>query len=253
MRLYSIAVSVFFGYSSIGWLALDTNVFSSTLGNSFQVPSEKYELKEATNKLEPVKQLKPNEPNSQQIQTVKPDNQKLTQCLRTIRNSRVPDNNGVNSIVSSNNLGRSDSIVDLNSGTGSGVGSDTPRNRQRVSTGLTPPQVNTSSSNHRAACREGGCNTRYPESARRQSMEGRVELAIDTDALGNVTSVRLLRSSGNPNLDEETLRQARNWKLKPTSGGRKGVLIKTEYALAGSCRHLQLQERSRRGSSETKN
>ena len=38
-------------------------------------------------------------------------------------------------------------------------------------------------------------------------------VAIDTDARGNVTNVRLVRSSGNRELDEMTLKEARNWKF----------------------------------------
>ena len=74
-------------------------------------------------------------------------------------------------------------------------------------------------------------------------MEGRVEVAVDTDAQGNVTNVRIARSSGNRDLDEETARQAREWKLKPAEGGRQGVSIATEFAIKGSRRSRQVQER----------
>lgn len=179
MSFSSIAVSVFLAYSLIGSRALDTTVVLPAVSNFFQLSSEKYELIKATKKLEPVKQLKPSQTNSPQFQTIEPDSQKLTQCLRRIRDSRARQSSGVTgSAVPSNNLA---------------------------------------------------------ESARR-GIEGRVEIAVDTDAQGNVTNVRLIRSSGNRNLDEETLRQARNWKLKPASDGRQGVLVDTEYAIAGSCR-----------------
>ncbi|QMS88228.1 energy transducer TonB [Nostoc edaphicum CCNP1411] len=135
------------------------------------------------------------------------------------------------------------------SGTGSGSGSgngtgNEPVNRLPVATAPTLPKVNTSGNgngNGRAACRE--CNAKYPEAARRRGVEGRVEVAVDTDAQGNVTNVRIARSSGNRDLDEETARQARNWKLKPAEGGRQGVSIATEFAIKGSRRSRQVQER----------
>ncbi|MFN6479876.1 TonB family protein [Nostoc sp. DedQUE07] len=129
----------------------------------------------------------------------------------------------------------------IGSGTGSGIGSGTG-NRPTVATAPTTPKINSSGNgNGRAACRE--CNAKYPEAARRRGVEGRVEVAVDTDAQGNVTNVRIARSSGNRDLDEETKRQARDWKLKPTEGGRQGVSIATEYAIKGSRRSRQVQER----------
>ncbi|WP_104908145.1 energy transducer TonB [Nostoc sp. 'Lobaria pulmonaria (5183) cyanobiont'] len=232
MSFYNIAVSVFLAYSPIGSLALDTTVVLPVVSNIFQLSSEKYEPIEATKKFKPVKQLKPNETNSPQFQTIEPDSQKLTQCLRRLRDSRARQSSGVSgSAVQSNNLGASNAIVGLGSGTG--IGPDQPGNRSTVATAPTPPKINTSG-NGRAACQEGGCRSKYPESARGRRIEGRVEMAVDTDAQGNVTNVRLIRSSGNRNLDEEVLRQARNSKLKPASGGRQGVLVPSEYAIADS-------------------
>ncbi|MDZ8264313.1 energy transducer TonB [Nostoc sp. ChiQUE01b] len=136
----------------------------------------------------------------------------------------------------------------IGSGTGSGIGSGTGSgvgNRPTVATAPTaptPPKINSSGNgNGRAACRE--CNAKYPEAARRRGVEGRVEVAVDTDAQGNVTNVRIARSSGNRDLDEETARQAREWKLKPAQGGRQGVSIATEFAIKGSRRSRQVQER----------
>ncbi|MEH2197776.1 TonB family protein [Nostoc sp.] len=132
----------------------------------------------------------------------------------------------------------------IGSGTGNGIGNQTEK-RPPVATAPivpTPPKINTSGNgNGRAACRE--CNAKYPEAARRRGVEGRVEVAVDTDAQGNVTNVRIARSSGNRDLDEETARQAREWKLKPVEGGRQGVSIATEFAIKGSRRSRQVQER----------
>ncbi|QKQ74077.1 TonB family protein [Nostoc sp. TCL240-02] len=144
------------------------------------------------------------------------------------------------------------------SGTGSGIGSGSGNgigngvgngNRPTVATAPTPPKINSSGNgNGRAACRE--CNAKYPEAARRRGVEGRVEVAVDTDAQGNVTNVRVARSSGNRDLDEETMRQARDWKLKPAEGGRQGVSIATEFAIQGSRRSRQVQERKRQREAE---
>ncbi|WP_392534338.1 TonB family protein [Nostoc sp. C117] len=141
-------------------------------------------------------------------------------------------------------------IGSAGTGIGSSIGSrisNETGNRPTVATAPTaptPPKINSSSNgNGRAACRE--CNAKYPEAARRRGVEGRVEVAVDTDAQGNVTNVRIANSSGNRDLDEETLRQARNWKLKPAEGGRQGVSIATEFAIQGSRRHRQVEERNR--------
>ncbi|MBW4561775.1 MAG: TonB family protein [Mojavia pulchra JT2-VF2] len=134
------------------------------------------------------------------------------------------------------------------SGTGTGNGSGAGRG-ETVATGPTSPRIRTEpesrgSGNGRAACQE--CRTKYPEAARRRGIEGRVEVAVDTDEKGNVTNVRIARSSGNRDLDEETIRQAREWKLKPAAGGRQGVAIATEFALQGSRRHREAQARKKR-------
>ncbi|MHC5723464.1 MAG: energy transducer TonB, partial [Nostoc sp.] len=143
------------------------------------------------------------------------------------------------------------------SGIGSGIGSGVG-NRPTVATAPTvptPPQINSSGNgngnvNGRAACRE--CNAKYPDAARRRGVEGRVEVAVDTDSQGNVTNVRIARSSGNRELDEETARQAREWKLKPAEGGRQGVSIATEFAIKGSRRSRQVQERQAQREAEEK-
>lgn len=107
-----------------------------------------------------------------------------------------------------------------------------------------------SSGDGRAACRE--CNSEYPETARREGIEGKVGVSVDTDARGHVTNVRLLHSSGNRDLDEETLKKARDWKLKTSAAGRQGVAIDTDYVLEGSKRYHQMQERQKQKNEENK-
>jgi TonB family protein len=130
-------------------------------------------------------------------------------------------------------------------GTSKGNGNSERPTREIIATQPTQPKVPTeierSNGNGRAACRD--CKTQYSERARRRGAEGRVEVAVDTDKDGNVTNVRLAHSSGDRDLDEEHLRQAREWKLKPSEGGRQAVSIATEYAIQGSRRHRQVNER----------
>ncbi|MEH2165355.1 MAG: TonB family protein [Nostoc sp.] len=132
----------------------------------------------------------------------------------------------------------------IGSGSGSGIGNGVG-NRPTVATAPiapTPPKINSSgNANGRAACHE--CNVKYPEGARRRGIEGRPEVKVDTDKEGNVTNVRLTSSSGNRELDEDYARQARSWKLKPSEGGRQGVTIATDFAIKGSRRSRQVQER----------
>jgi TonB family protein len=167
--------------------------------------------------------------------------------------------------ISSRSDSRTGSRIGSGSGsrrTGSGISSrsgshivNETGNRPTVATAPIPPKINSSGNgnsngndNGRAACRQ--CNANYPEAARRQGVEGRVEVSVDTDKQGNVTNVRIAHSSGNRNLDEETLRQARDWKLKPADGGRKGVSIATEFVIRGSRRHRQVEERKTQRESE---
>jgi len=113
------------------------------------------------------------------------------------------------------------------------------------------PRTDSGNGNGRATCRD--CNANYPDWARKRGVEGRVDVAVDTDAQGNVTNVRLLKSSGNDRLDAEHLSRARKWKLKGSSRGREGVTIGTEYAIKDSQRYRQLQERKKRREAEVRN
>jgi TonB family protein len=147
----------------------------------------------------------------------------------------------------------------IGSGRGNGVGNSNGDGKgSTVATAPRTPRIETvrenpgnGQGNGRAACRE--CRARYPEAARKRGIEGKVEVSVDTDEQGNVTNVRIARSSGNRDLDEETIRQAREWKLKPASGGRQGVSIGTEYAIEGSRRYQALQERKRKTEAQARN
>ncbi|BAZ37892.1 hypothetical protein NIES4101_38180 [Calothrix sp. NIES-4101] len=143
-------------------------------------------------------------------------------------------------------------------GTGTGTGNSTgtsERRKREIATAPTQPNLPSTnekpepsgnpngSLDGRAACRN--CKVKYSESARRRGSEGRVEVAVDTDKDGNVTNVRVVNSSGDRDLDAEHIRQAREWKLKPSDSGRQGVKIATEYSIEGSRRNRQVRERQK--------
>lgn len=144
------------------------------------------------------------------------------------------------------------------SGTGSGTGTGTgskrgstvatgPRNiRQTTSSGAGSGNRDaTGSGDGGVACRIN-CKPLYPESARRRGEEGQPQLRIDIGSDGKATNIQLARSSGNRELDEAALRGARWAKYKAPSSGRQGVLVKVDFAIEGSERHRQLQERQKR-------
>ncbi|HLP88078.1 MAG TPA: energy transducer TonB [Nostocaceae cyanobacterium] len=156
------------------------------------------------------------------------------------------------------NSGSSNSVGSGNSNTGNSgsTGNNSTNNNSTVAVAPTKPNTDSNLGNRgngdgRAYCVE--CNNQYPDWARRRKVEGRVEVAVNTDAQGNVTGVRLLRSSGNAKLDAEHLERARNWKLKPSESGRSGVAIGTEYTIEGSRRDRQVQERIRQRQAQANN
>ena len=81
----------------------------------------------------------------------------------------------------------------------------------------------------RAACRR--CSRSYPSWARQRGIEGSITVSVNADASGNVTDVQLISGSGNSRLDNHHIKLARKWKLKPSSNGRQGVTIITQYQL----------------------
>jgi TonB family protein len=130
------------------------------------------------------------------------------------------------------------------SGTGNGVGNESgnkpkPENTP-IATALKPPIENSSKLN-RADCIQ--CQIKYPDRARQRGIEGNAEVTIDTDSQGNVTRVRLVRSSGDSELDQAAQQAAQEWKLTPTAEGREGVRASVNFAIKGSQRHRKLQER----------
>ncbi|MEH2338257.1 TonB family protein [Nostoc sp.] len=143
----------------------------------------------------------------------------------------------------------------IGSGRGSGIGSGIGNgvgNRPTVATAPivpTPPKINSSGNgNGSAACRK--CGFKYPESLKRRGIEGRTGLAFDTDDQGNVTNVRVASSSGNRELDEEQVRQAREWKFNPAQGGRRGVRVNSAAFKEDSQQYRQYQQQRKRQAEE---
>ncbi|OUL31963.1 energy transducer TonB [Nostoc sp. 106C] len=135
----------------------------------------------------------------------------------------------------------------IGNGSGNGVGNQPKKEDTTVATAPKSPTDNNSRLD-RADCLK--CDIKYPDRARRRGVEGNPEIAVDTDDNGNVTRVRLIRSSGDRELDEAAQRAAQEWKLKPTSGGRQGVRASVNFAMKGSQRHRELQERQRKRETE---
>ena len=133
-------------------------------------------------------------------------------------------------------------------GVGNGIGNSTgnesgnkPKSENTpIATAPKPPIENNSKLN-RADCIQ--CQIKYPDRARQRGIEGNAEVAIDTDSQGNVTRVRLVRSSGDSELDQAAQQAAQEWKLTPTAEGREGVRASVNFAIKGSQRHRKLQER----------
>lgn len=142
-------------------------------------------------------------------------------------------------IGTGNNTGNGNGNV-----TGNGLGNESgnkpkPENTP-IATAPKPPIENNSKLN-RADCIQ--CQIKYPDRSRQRGIEGNAEVAIDTDSQGNVTRVRLVRSSGDSELDQAAQQAAQEWKLTPTAEGREGVRASVNFAIKGSQRHRKLQER----------
>jgi TonB family protein len=133
-------------------------------------------------------------------------------------------------------------------GVGNGIGNSTgnesgnkPKSENTPIATAPKPPIENSSKLNRADCIH--CQIKYPDRARQRGIEGNAEVAIDTDSQGNVTRVRLVRSSGDSELDQAAQQAAQEWKLTPTAEGREGVRASVNFAIKGSQRHRKLQER----------
>jgi protein TonB len=67
----------------------------------------------------------------------------------------------------------------------------------------------------------------YPEAARDAQIEGRVELMVSVNETGNVIAVHLVKTSGNPELDQSALHTVRTlWKFHPSTTA--GIPVSSE-------------------------
>ncbi|GCL37692.1 hypothetical protein SR1949_28030 [Sphaerospermopsis reniformis] len=130
----------------------------------------------------------------------------------------------------------------IGNGAGKGTGNGIGNGERNIAIAPKPRPVNGTKLN-RADCIR--CDIKYPDKARRRGIEGRAEVALDTDINGNVTFVRLIRSSGDSELDEAAQQAVQEWKLTPLDGGRQGVRASINFAIQGSQRHRQIKERQR--------
>jgi protein TonB len=71
----------------------------------------------------------------------------------------------------------------------------------------------------------------YPLSARRRGEEGRVEVQVQVDARGNVTTAQVVRSSGYTSLDEAALRSVKRAHFSPARRGPTPVPATTKLAI----------------------
>ncbi|MTJ11162.1 TonB family protein [Anabaena sp. UHCC 0187] len=179
-----------------------------------------------------------NIPSNSTASTQLPQNKNILGNLGDhLRNSLGTGNGADNEIGNGTGTG-------VGNGTGTGVGNETGNKPKPENTPIATapkPTIENSSKLNRADCLQ--CQIKYPDRARRRGAEGNPEVAIDTDNRGNVTRVRLIRSSGDSELDEAAQKAAQEWKLTPTEAGREGVRASVNFAIKGSQRHRKLQER----------
>jgi periplasmic protein TonB len=66
---------------------------------------------------------------------------------------------------------------------------------------------------------------RYPESARRQGVEGTVLLKVRVTEQGRVEAVQLERSTGHPDLDQAAIEAVRRWRFEPAHRGSQAMAV----------------------------
>ncbi|NJL43534.1 MAG: energy transducer TonB [Pseudanabaena sp. SU_2_4] len=101
----------------------------------------------------------------------------------------------------------------------------------------------------RLTCVEN-CKGKYPNSLRGKEIQGDPKLIVDVDANGNVSNVRLKKSSGNAELDAAAIEQAKKVRMSPSESGRQGVTTRVDFQIEGTDYQRQAQERKRQRESE---
>ncbi len=183
-----------------------------------------------------------NIPSNSTASTQSPQNKNILGNLGDRSRNSLGTGNGTGSGTGvGNGIGNS---TGNGTGNGNGLGNETgnkPKSENTPIATAPKPPIENSSKLNRADCIQ--CQIKYPDRARQRGIEGNAEVAIDTDSQGNVTRVRLVRSSGDSELDQAAQQAAQEWKLTPTAEGREGVRASVNFAIKGSQRHRKLQER----------
>ncbi len=108
---------------------------------------------------------------------------------------------------------------------------NTPNNSAIPST--SPNSTNNTSGNQKIRC-QSCTKPDYPTNAKDRGLEGEAKVAVDVDANGNVTNVRLINSSGHPELDEAAKQAARTWKFDPSQIGKQAIPAKINFQIENS-------------------
>ena len=108
---------------------------------------------------------------------------------------------------------------------------NTPNNSSTSSTSSNP--TNNTSGNNKIRC-QSCTKPDYPNNAKERGLEGEAKVAVDVDANGNVINVRLINSSGHPELDEAAKQAARNWKFDPSQSGKQAIPAKINFQIENS-------------------
>jgi TonB family protein len=94
------------------------------------------------------------------------------------------------------------------------------------------------------------CRAKYPDSLKGKEVQGEPKLLVDVDANGNVSNVRLKKSSGNAELDAAAIEQAKKVRMSPSESGRQGVSTRVDFQIEGTDYQRQAQERQRQRETE---
>jgi TonB family protein len=104
--------------------------------------------------------------------------------------------------------------------------------------------TNNSSGKQKIRC-QSCAKPEYPVNAKERGLEGEAKVAVDVDANGNVINVRLINSSGHPELDEAAKQAARNWKFDPSQSGKEAIPAKINFQIENSDYARRNQEQRR--------
>ena len=156
--------------------------------------------------------------------------------------TQLPQNRNGNGNGTGNGLGNGNGTGTGN-GLGNGSGNGAEAGNRPIATAPKPAIENSSKLDRAAECIY--CEYKYPDRARRRGTEGTELIAIDTDNNGIVTQVRLIRSSGDSELDEAAEKYAQEWKLTAKEGGREGVTTQVNFIMKGSQLYRKRKERQR--------